>query len=118
MKNFSSYAVFEMVLEEANDRFAPMFRPLQKRLDILKEYCSVIDQLIESGDGESFNCSIDEKDMTVKMSVCITDVESNRDDKRFNELIRRAVFVQITNGGEGEYICVKFVFPSLWELAV
>ena len=118
MKNFSSYAVFEMILEEANDRFAPTFRPVQERLDILREYCGVIDHLIEDGDGESFSCSIDEEDMTVKMSFCVTDASSDRDDRRFNQLIRRAEYVRITNKEDGEYICITFGFPTLWEVAV
>ena len=112
---FSSFAVFEMVLEDANERFAPLFQPVQERVDILKQYCGAIDKLIERGDGEIFECEVGETDMTVRLDFVVTDVTVNdpRHDE-FQQLLARALSASVKSE-DGENIRVHLVFPSLWE---
>ena len=114
---FQCFDVVKMVLEEANDRFSPLFVPVQERVDILKQYCSALDNLMERGDAESFDCEIDEDDMTVHLDIVVMDVTvDDPEHDEFQDLVERANSVKITNEN-GEYIRVSFVFPSLWERA-
>lgn len=112
---FSSFAVFEMVLEEANERFAPLFQPVQERVDILKQYCGAVDSLLERGDGEIFECEVDEINMTVRFDFVVNDVTVN-DPKHdeLQQLLARALSASV-RAEDGENIRVHLVFPSLWE---
>ena len=112
---FSSFDVVEMVLEEANERFAPVFVPVQERVDFLKQYCGAFDAMIEKQDANSFNVEIDENDMTVHIDLTMMDVECNRDMPQLGQLIQRSMSFNVT-WVDSENLKLSFVYPSLWEL--
>ena len=114
---FKSFDIVAMVLEEANERFAPIFKPVEERVIILEQYCGAIDKLIADGDGTEFEIEVDEDDMTVHISFLVTDmIADNPRTDPLPQLIARASSVEMTPV-DGENIRVNFVFPSLWERA-
>ena len=114
---FKSFDIVNMVLDEANERFAPIFKPVEERVEILKQYCGAIDTLLGKGDGKEFEVEVDEDDMTVHISFQVTDmIADNPRTDPLPQLIARASEVEI-RPVDGENIRVNFVFPSLWEQA-
>ena len=120
MKGFSSFGMFEMILDGANEKFAPSFKPDDGRLKILKEYCSVIDDLIESStDFENeqqaaFGVEVNEYDMTVHFTIGVPEiVDENPGDSKLVKLIQRAVSMKIEIA-DADTIALHLVFPSVW----
>ena len=116
---FSSYGIFEMVLDEANSRFAPIFKPNAERLSILKEYCCVIDQMIEENGGETFEVDIDENNMAIHMAIGLKEIiDEDPKHSRFLQVIQRATAFKVKNDKENEQLVVYLTFPSVWEKTV
>lgn len=114
---FKSFDIVNMVLDEANERFGPLFKPVEERVEILKQYCGAIDTLLSKGEGKEFEIEVDEDDMTVHISFQVTDmIADNPRTDPLPQLIARASEVEI-RPVDGENICVSFTFPSLWEQA-
>ncbi len=117
MARFSSFNVVKPVLKDADERFAPSFRPDPERVKILEQYCEAFDRLIERHDGEEFEISVDEIGMTVKISVTFTEMEVNRGVTEFAQLMERADNVRLS-WYDGDHFLAEFTFPSLWESAL
>lgn len=114
---FSSFGVVEMVLEDANKKFAPLFQPVQERVDFLKQYCDAFDVIIDEQEADQFNVEVDEKDMTVHISLVMMTVECSRTQPQLGQLIQRAMSFSV-QAEDKENIRLSFVYPSLWEKAV
>ena len=82
----SSFEVFEMVAQEADVSFSPVYKRSAYACDIMKRCLDTIDNLIEEKQGDGFDVHIDETDM----SVCVS-----------------ALF-----GGDNE---IRIVFTGVWE---
>lgn len=108
--------VFE-VTEEANKRFAPLFKINNERLDVLKQYCGVIDSLIKEFDGESIDVEVSEEDMTVCIQIECCDLSIEDKQHLYYKLIEKTLSFGFKHSDEGNVI-VEFVFPSLWEKAI
>lgn len=113
---FKSFPAASAVLDTANERFAPMFQPVPERVKILEQYCSAIDEMAELYDGTEFECEIDEMNMTVKLSVVLTEVKVEKWTAPFNQLAERSLSFRVDHCEE-DSIRIAFVFPSLWEKA-
>lgn len=111
---FSSFHVVEMVLEEANERFAPLFEPVQVRVDFLKQYCEAFDVLINEQGADNFNVEIDEANMTVNIDLVMTSVECSKTQPQLGQLIQRAMSFRV-QAEDGVHLKLSFVYPSLWE---
>jgi len=114
---FHSFDIVKMVLEEADKRFAPLQVPVQERVDILHQYCDAIDKILEAGEGEEFECEVNENDGTVHLEFVVTDViaDNPRTDP-LPQLIARANSFEVLPVN-GETIRIRLVYPSLWENA-
>ena len=111
---FSSFGICKMVIEEANKRFAPLFAPDTERIDILKEYCGVIDEMLAEFGGETFEAEIDETDMTVRLSMTLNSVEvCDTKNARIQQLLRRALRFSVSHADD-DHILLSLIFPSLW----
>lgn len=64
MSNFvKCFDVVSMVVDEATDQFSQLWKINKERYEILKQYCDVLDSLVEEFDGESFNVEVDDISM-------------------------------------------------------
>ena len=113
---FKSFPVVDSVLKDANERFAPSFEPDAERVDTLRQYCSVIDGMIEEFRGDEFECEVDEIDMTVRLELVLESFTSEEPNHAVNQLISRAMSFRVDYVDDG-HIRLNFVFPSLWRKA-
>lgn len=110
------FDVVSMVVEEATERFSPSWRVNQKSYDILRQYCEVLDFLAKEFDGESFDVEVDEIKMTVAISMECHDMVIESQDHKYFSLAKRALSFGFSVSENG-LLCMKFVFPSVWERA-
>ena len=108
------YDVAAMVIEDANERFNPLWKINAEKLDIFKQYCDAADALSEEFNGESFEVEVDEITMNVTVALECDEVIIGRDNHPLYELAKRAVRYGFSVSEEGNLV-IKFVFPGLWD---
>lgn len=108
------FDVVSMVVEEASRQFAPSWELDSELYNILKQYCSVIDSLVEEFDGESLDVFVDDIKMTIKVILECPDITIESASHNFYKLAQRSN--SVTFGvSEDENLNVEFVFPSVWR---
>ena len=114
MSFINCFDVVSSVVEEANERFAPLWRLDQEKYKILEQYCSAIDSLIEEFDGESIEASVGE-DTTMYVTIALECPELTVKSKehKLYDLIERSIAFSFSQSEE-ENLVIKFLLPSLW----
>ena len=110
------FDVVSMVVEEATDRFSPLWKVDNDNYSILRQYCSAIDSISNEFDGESFEVEVDEITMEVTVVLECDEVIIEKDNHILYELAKRAVRYGFSVSEDGNLL-VKFVFPGLWDKA-
>ena len=110
---FSSFSIAEMVIDAANVRFSMKYKIVPERLEILKQYCKALDELIVKCGANSFEVEIDNTDMTVHMDLMVCCVECSMQQPELGQLIQRAMTFRV-KAEDGGNLRLSFVFPSLW----
>ena len=107
------FDVVNMVVEEATNRFAPIWKINEEHYNVLQSYCDIIDSIARFNDAESFDVEVSEVDMTIKIVIESPDLVSDENDS-FTELIRHTVGFGFSASEEG-LLRTKLVFPSIWQ---
>ena len=108
------FDVVEMVVDEANKLFTPLWKIDDEKYRILKQYCDVIDMISEEFDGQGYDVSVDEIKMTVKIIVECQSLMLESASHKFYALAKRALSCCFSVSDNGN-VNVEFVFPSIWE---
>lgn len=110
------FDVVSMVVEEATDRFAPLWKLNNNDYSILRQYCEAIDLLSNEFDGESFEVAVDETKMTITVALECSEIIIGTSNHLFCKLIERAESVGFSASKEGN-LNIAFEFPKIWNLA-
>ena len=114
---FQSFPIAKMVIDEATDRFAPLFRPVPEDLKIFRSYCDeCFDKIIAEQDVEAMTCEVDEETMDVRIILDMFTLESCDPNSPVQKLMQVAQSVEVQNP-DGENVRVIFTFPPLWTKA-
>ena len=112
--SFKCYDVANMVIEDANERFRPIWKINNERLEVFKQYCEVVDALAEEFDGESYEVEVDELTMEVIVTLECGEIVVDSFSHIFYELIKRAVKYGFSTSEDGNLL-LRFTFPTLWD---
>lgn len=118
MRLINCFDVVDAVVQEAAERFAPVWEINEKYYNVLKQYCSVIDSLSDEFDGESYEVEVDEIKMTISIKLECLDMTIKSATHMFYGLVSQAEAVNFTSDPKSENLIVEFVFPSIWERAI
>lgn len=110
------FDVVSMVVDEANERFHPLWKIDKEKYRILKQYCGVMDSLSEEFGGESFEVEVDEVAMTISISLACQDMTIEQKNHKYYSLAQRAVSFGFSRTEDG-LLNATFVFPSVWDKA-
>lgn len=113
-KNIRCFDVVSMVTDEATSQFAPLWKANNEKIEILKQYCEVIDLLAEEFGGESFDVEVDDIAMTITIQMECQDMTLESQRHKYYSLAQRAISFGFSVTDEG-LLNVKFVFPSIWD---
>lgn len=108
------FDVAKMVLDEATERFSPLWDIDQERLEIFESYCLGVDSVVEEFDAESLEIEVDEIMMNVSVRIGCPSVIIYSKHHLFYELVKRSVSIGFKNVNE-DLIEISLVFPSLWK---
>ena len=111
------YDVVESVIEEATKRFIA-FKENQESKNILKQYCEVIDKIVEDIAGNSIEVEVDEIKMTISIIIGCDDLVVEPDNKLFYQLSERAISLSFYSDEDDGSMVVEFEFPSIWERSI
>ena len=118
MRLINCFDVVDVVVQEATERFAPVWEVNTRRYNVLKQYCSIIDSLSDRFGGESYEVEIDETKMTISIKLECLDMTIKSVTQIFYGLADQAEPANFTSNPENGNLIVEFVFPSIWKRAV
>lgn len=114
MSFIKCFDVVTMVIEEANNRFSPLWKINNDKLSVLKQYSEAIDRLSKEFNGESFDVEVDEISMEITIALECDEIIIEDKNHILYELANRTVKYSFSVSEDGNLL-VKFVFPSVWE---
>lgn len=115
MSNFvKCFDIVSMVVEEATNRFSPLWEINKERYDILRQYCDVLDSLVTEFNGESFEVEVDDINMTIAITMECNEITIESKNHMYYSLAQRTTSFGFSVSDDG-LLCAKFVFPSIWE---
>lgn len=84
-------------------------------LDILGEYCHVIDTIIENHDGTEITTDVlDDNKISIAIELSDFTYETKFKPRSYIDLMERAISISFFAVGE-DRIRMEFVFPSVWK---
>lgn len=105
-----------MVIEDATERFKPLWCIDDEKLNVLKQYCDAIDLLSKEFDGESFEIEVDEITMEISIALECGEIVIESDNHILYDLAKRAVKYGFSPSTK-DTLLIKFIFPSIWNKA-
>ena len=117
MSKIKCFDVVESVVEEATKRFSPIFVENGEAKSILKQYCEVLDSIVDDVSGSSIEVEVDEIKMIITVSIGCSEIIVYPDNDLFYKIAQRSIAIGFRAGEDPESIVVDFVFPSIWERA-
>lgn len=116
MKNVKCFDVTNMVIEEANTHFFPLYTLNHECVKVLQQYCKTIDLLAVNYDGEFYDVEVDEIKMAVKIILGCHYISITNTPHPLLQLVQRSKLFRVYIATD-RLIHVEFTFPSLWESA-
>lgn len=110
------FDVASMVIEDASERFKPIWKINNEHLDVFKQYCEAIDSFAGEFEGKSYDVEVDEIKMDITIALECDEIIIENENHVLYELAKRSIRFGFSVSEDGNLI-VKFVFPSLWERA-
>lgn len=117
MSEIKCYDVVLWVVDEATERFSPLWEIDNENLNILRQYCEIMDDILKEFDGSEFTVDVDEVNLTVSIEAVFEDITIQETAHPFYDIVKRAISVSFNQSNDGD-IAVKLVFPSVWKRAV
>ena len=114
MSFIKCFDVVEMVIENANDRFLPLWTTNKDKLSVLKQYSEAIDKLAKEFNGESYDVEVNKISMEITIALECDEIIIEDKNHILYELAKRTVRYSFAVSEDGKLL-VKFVFPSVWE---
>lgn len=112
-----TFNVVEMIAEEAEKQFKPLWQINRNDYAILKEYCEALDELTKEFNAESVEVQIEEPEMEISITLSCNNYVSLPADCRFYLFAGRAKSISFSIS-ENKYLDIKFTFPSIWRRAI
>lgn len=116
MNCINCFDIVSEVVEEASSQFGSTWSVNQERFDILEQYCSLLDNIAEESNGESFEVEVDDITMEISISVECNDIIIRNVDSVYLDLFQRAISIEFYAASNGNVV-MKLKFPSVWEKA-
>lgn len=83
------------------------------KVDILREYCDVIDIILSECGGCKSSVSIEPRTNNISISIEVAVFSANRFNQLYFDLIERSVSLTVFNANNGN-VGIKFMFPSVF----
>lgn len=112
------FYILDELAEEASKNLGALWRRDEDLYDILKQYCDIIDTIIDECNCESYKVEIDDETNNIAISIKTPWFCIPSGGHVFYELAKRTIATGFVKSEDGDNVCVKFVFPSIWRNVV
>ena len=109
------FDVVQMVVDEASNQFAPLWKVNEEKLNELKEKCADVDSMILDFGGEGIEVEVDDIKLTISITVSCCDGVIVEGGIVFLRVVNDALSVGFTKSKDGEGVDVTRVFPGIWD---
>lgn len=106
-----------MLLDEATERFKPLFNINNSKAEALRKKCVLIDKMVSMFDCDSLDVDIDEITMNISFTFVCEDFEVSRNDVWFINVLKDAKIVEIDRADD-LHIKLKIVYSGVWVKAL
>ena len=109
------FDVVKMVVDEATEQFAPLWKVNDEKLSALKDKCADIDSLILDFGGEEMEVDVDNSKLTI--SICISCCEGIIVEGGivFQRVVTDALSVSFANSDNSDGVNVTIIFHGVWD---
>lgn len=108
------FDVVTMVTDEATKQFGSLVTEDEEKKNILKSYCSIIDDIADRFNGVAFEVDVDDETADITISVVCLELEVGSNDK-FYKLMQHAKEFRVSVSKDGaDCIQMDFVFDGIW----
>ena len=114
MRQVNCFDVVSEVVDEATNRFSPIWKPVSENINILRQYCDGIDNIADEFDGVSYEVSVDEITMDISLSLTCKEITVLSGDHILYKLLERVCSCEFSSP-DPDTICITFTFPPIWE---
>ena len=114
MSAVKCYDVASMVIEAANERFAPIWKPDTKFLKGFQACCDAIDTLADEFGGISFDVEVNEDNMEITVVLECDEVIIEQENHTLYNLIMRTIRYGFSTSEEGSLL-ISLIFPGIWS---
>ena len=109
----STFDIVSSYIENANMADGAKHTINEESMDILADYCGVLDTIFDECMGSSVTVDLLDGGL-VSIEMTVAAFSANRFNQSYFDLIERAVFFTVTNTARNE-LDIKFVFPSVFD---
>lgn len=110
-----AYDALSMVLDMADERFCPLWKPDDRCKDILKQYCGIIDSSMRDFRGKSITVEVDEITMDIHITVEYDDeIILDENNPLLYQLIERTKEVSFSPT-EDNTMLMELTYPGIWD---
>ena len=114
MSSVKCYDVVKTIIDEATKRYKPIWVIDKEKLDILEEYCGVIDSLASEFGGSTLEVEVSEETLDVIITLHCNEVTVRNENHIFYQITKRAKSVSFELV-DSNTIALTYVFPSVWK---
>lgn len=109
------FDIVESYIDCAVDEEKGTVKKDSEKMDILREYCSVIDGIMENWSGSSIDVQVIGDNAYVVVSVTVSALVMDADHPQYYDLVDRAVAFAVGQT-EDHDVRLDFTFPSVYEV--
>jgi hypothetical protein len=114
MSAIKCYDVASMVIEDANERFAPIWKPNTEFLQGFEMCCDAIDIIAQEFGGITFDVEVNEDNMEITVALECDEIMVENDNHILYKLIKRTIRYGFSASEDGNLL-VSLVFPGIWS---
>lgn len=115
MNSFAScFDIVSIVVDEATNKFAPIWKPDDEKYNELRQYCDNLDKIANGVDCKSFDVEVDDVSMDITITIECSDIIVESSDFLSCDLITKSVRFVFSLSKRG-LINISLVLPSIWE---
>lgn len=111
MKTFD---IVDGVVQVKSEELGGSFKVNSEKLDILREYCDVVDGILDFWSGKSIECEVVGEKNYIVVSIVVAALTIDETNKVVCDLIERAVVFAVGNTSDND-LRIDFTFPSVWD---
>ena len=112
---FNSYLITKDVVDEATERFSPLWKLDLERWDILQDTCEFIDRMLSEADAEEITVEVNEETKQIVYNIVSPYLVAKDRSAATFSLLECAVTTRFYKQEDSGYFVIEMVFPSVWK---